>query len=59
MKKLEFLSPVVHRVGVSENVLLKEGRMHTDEGLGVEGPSHIIDINFSSLLQTPKVALPQ
>ena len=51
--------PVVHGVGVPEDVVLKECRMHTDEGFGVEGPSHIIYINFSRPLQARKVALPQ
>ena len=55
----ELVLPVVHRVGVPEDVLLKERRMHTDEGLGVEGPSHIIDENFPRLFQPCKIALPQ
>ena len=56
---MELSLPVVHRVGVSKDVLLKKGRMHTDEGLGVKRPSHIIDVNLSRLFQSCKVALPQ
>lgn len=56
---MEVFPPVVDRVGVPEDVRLKERRMHTDEGLRVKGPSHIIDINFSRLFQARKVALPQ
>lgn len=56
---VEFPLPLVCRVGVPEDVFLKERRMHTDEGLGIKGPSHIIDINFSRLFQAREVALPQ
>jgi hypothetical protein len=56
---VELSLPVVHRVGVPEDVLLKERRMHADEGFGVKGASHIVDINLSRLFQACKVTLPQ
>ena len=46
-------------MGVPEDVLLKERRMHADEGFGVKGSSHIVDINLSGLFQSLEVALPQ
>jgi hypothetical protein len=51
--------PVIDRVGVPEDVLLEECRMHADEGFGVKGSSHIIDISLSGFFQTREVALPQ
>ena len=56
---MELSLPVVHRMGVPQDVLLKERRMHTNEGLGVKGSSHVININLSRLVQTRKVALPE
>ena len=56
---MELGLPVVDRVGVPEDVPLKESRVHTDEGLRVKGPSHIVDVNFPGLVQTRKVTLPE
>ena len=51
-------SPIADRVGISQHATAQKFCMHADQALGVQGTAHVVDVGFSSPLESGIVGPP-